>query len=590
MPSDTAVVTVSGLPPHLAQWLALVAERAGARAVVSGPAAGVCGSTDRPDPDASSAPTVPPEPGDPFLAARSAAAEVIRAAEGVEAWVGFAHSGATGDLLRATEDDPGIDLGQHESASTRQTRRALARTAVATELQLLTGATITRCRDDVALAGAAPERVGHLRARMACGTVSLWRARLLLKETRHLDPLTAATVMRRVLTPVGRHPDDEGPTSVDADELEALLAAPALSQATVRRRLARQLALAESAGEFARRSHRDAVDARDVDTVTHPHGIASTTVTASSERAFAAQRRITTLARRARAAGDSRTLAQLRSDIATDLLIRGQVAGDALLGEAPAAHLQVVVSLAALLPDPTRSSSAAEGGARAHAHARAQTETPYDPRTAGVGEALGLGFLTAQQVRAMAFARGSIWQRLVTDPASGTVIDAESSYRPSAALRRTVEARDQHCRAPGCEHPAQECDLDHAVPWSALADDPSDGATHEHNLHTLHRGHHIAKTRQWWRAQLHTDGSVRWTTLSGQRVTTHPPDHHQPHDLAAYEHSVAERVLAALLEDHTDPPPTTPEMAAVRMRVARTQTARPTGSATHDVDVGPPPF
>ena len=40
-------------------------------------------------------------------------------------------------------------------------------TAVATELQLLTGLPITQCRERVALASATDERAGYLRARVA---------------------------------------------------------------------------------------------------------------------------------------------------------------------------------------------------------------------------------------------------------------------------------------------------------------------------------------------------------------------------------------------------------------------------------------
>ena len=37
-------------------------------------------------------------------------------------------------------------------------------------------------------------------------------------------------------------------------------------------------------------------------------------------------------------------------------------------------------------------------------------------------------------------------------------------YRIPTALARTVRARDQHCRFPGCSVPAARCDLDHTIP------------------------------------------------------------------------------------------------------------------------------
>ena len=484
-------------------------------------------------------------------------------------------------------------------------------------MQLLTGLPITQCRDRVALASATPERAGYLRARMASGTLSAWRAITVLKETRHLDPLTADQVARHVLRPVG---GEAGDSVDDTSEITALLERAPLSQATFRRRLARQLALAESAAESARRQARDAEAARDTDTLPQSHGMACTTITASRERAFAAQRRVTDLARRARAAGDARTLAQLRSDIATDLLIRGQIAGDALLGDAPPAHLQVIVHLSSLFTPDADACASANANANASSVAghgasfgqvagaafgprsgTAHGVTNGSPLTSasslgrpahdgsapvvggGVGEAPGLGFLTAEQVRRLAFAEGSVWRRLVTDPVSGAVVDAASTYRPPAAMRREVQARDHRCRAPGCEHPAVECDLDHAVTWNALTDEPSSGATHPDNLHALHRGHHNPKTRGWWRSEQRTGGIVQWTTLTGRRITTRPFDHHDPRDLVdpSSPLSSMERALASLIEPYADPVAITPESAALASALlAPTQLDTPPHAST----------
>ncbi len=42
---------------------------------------------------------------------------------------------------------------------------------------------------------------------------------------------------------------------------------------------------------------------------------------------------------------------------------------------------------------------------------------------------------------------------------------AESGYRPSAALAEFVRLRDLTCRFPGCDAPAEVCDIDHTVPF-----------------------------------------------------------------------------------------------------------------------------
>src|SRR3954451_18093183 len=42
---------------------------------------------------------------------------------------------------------------------------------------------------------------------------------------------------------------------------------------------------------------------------------------------------------------------------------------------------------------------------------------------------------------------------------------AEPHYRPSAGLARFIGCRDLTCRWPGCDQPAQRCDIDHTVPY-----------------------------------------------------------------------------------------------------------------------------
>jgi uncharacterized protein DUF222 len=93
---------------------------------------------------------------------------------------------------------------------------------------------------------------------------------------------------------------------------------------------------------------------------------------------------------------------------------------------------------------------------------------------------------------------------------------AEPGYRPSAALAEFVRCRDLTCRFPGCDQPAQVCDLDHTVPFPA-------GPTHASNLKLLCRYHHLLKTfYSGWADRQLPDGTVVWTAPSGQVYTTTP--------------------------------------------------------------------
>ena len=51
----------------------------------------------------------------------------------------------------------------------------------------------------------------------------------------------------------------------------------------------------------------------------------------------------------------------------------------------------------------------------------------------------------------------------------------ERGYVPSPALVEFVRCRDLTCRWPGCDKPADECDLDHTIPYPV-------GPTHASNL------------------------------------------------------------------------------------------------------------
>ncbi|AEV71239.1 protein of unknown function DUF222/HNH endonuclease [Mycolicibacterium rhodesiae NBB3] len=100
-----------------------------------------------------------------------------------------------------------------------------------------------------------------------------------------------------------------------------------------------------------------------------------------------------------------------------------------------------------------------------------------------------------------------------------TPVDAqpESGYRPSAALARFVRGRDLTCRFPGCTTPAQNCDIDHVIPYPV-------GPTHPSNLACLCRKHHLLKTF-WtgdWELTLRPDGAAVWTSPTGHTYTTHP--------------------------------------------------------------------
>jgi len=92
----------------------------------------------------------------------------------------------------------------------------------------------------------------------------------------------------------------------------------------------------------------------------------------------------------------------------------------------------------------------------------------------------------------------------------------EPRYTPSTALADFVRCRDLTCRAPGCDHPAMHCDIDHTIPYA------DGGSTHPSNLKCLCRKHHLLKTFWGWCDRQLADGTVIWLLPSGQTYVTSP--------------------------------------------------------------------
>lgn len=126
----------------------------------------------------------------------------------------------------------------------------------------------------------------------------------------------------------------------------------------------------------------------------------------------------------------------------------------------------------------------------------------------------GYGILSPDSVRDLA---GRARVRRLTPAAE---LRAEPHYRPSRALADFVRARDLGCRFPGCDKPAEVCDIDHTIPWEA------GGPTHPSNCALLCRAHHLLKTfwsgRNGWAEQQFPDGTIVWTSPSGRNYTTTP--------------------------------------------------------------------
>ena len=129
------------------------------------------------------------------------------------------------------------------------------------------------------------------------------------------------------------------------------------------------------------------------------------------------------------------------------------------------------------LPEPTPATPASQAAASCSAAAGGVAQVRIGARSVAV-----------PALTAWALAAGGTWRRLVTDPASGVVIDVgRTRYRPPAGLADLVRARDRACVFPTCQTPAERCDIDHLTAWS------QGGTTSLDNLATLCEAHHRLK-------------------------------------------------------------------------------------------------
>ena len=302
------------------------------------------------------------------------------------------------------------------------------------------------------------ERAPEVGKALGRGRIDLYRAQVLVNSTCHLPDPDVSWVVSQVI-----------------EEAEYLTASQ------LRVRVQRLCYLADP--EESRLRYGEAVRNRFVSVRGNEFGTA--TLEGSDlppDRAEAAYKRLTRLARRLKKKGESRSMDQLRADLLLELL----------LGEA-------------------------EGGAsdRGTVDLRVDLET-LAGLTDAPGELLGFGPVISDLARQVAEQqRNCRWSWTVTDPVTGMPLHSGTTRRrPRRSVRREVEAQNPSCIFPGCRIPSGRCDLDHRQMYS------EGGPTCESNLVPLCRRHHLVRHRLGWRHQPLSRGDHLWTSPLEHRYTT----------------------------------------------------------------------
>lgn len=293
------------------------------------------------------------------------------------------------------------------------------------------------------------------------------------------DGLVSAANARRVAdTLESLPPDADADATLDATAAELAPLAPARFRERLRaaRERVHPRPLAERHADAAagRRAWREA----DVD------GMAWLGMHLRAADAETAWERIDGAARHlAGRADESRTLDQLRADVAADILT-----GRLDPATAPRVTVGVLIPMMSLL---------------------------------GLGEEPatldGYGPIDAETARRLT-GHAPSFHRILTHPVSGTMLDVDRrSYRPPTDLKRWLAIRDGTCRFPGCGRGARHCDVDHTTAWAR------GGTTSSRNLAHLSPRHHTLKDETRWRMRQARDGTITWTSPTGAIRTADPP-------------------------------------------------------------------
>ncbi|MCC9198477.1 DUF222 domain-containing protein [Arthrobacter sp. zg-Y820] len=263
-----------------------------------------------------------------------------------------------------------------------------------------------------------------------------------------------------------------------------------------------------------------------------PDGMSWISALLPAEKAQAIFTQLSVAARGEQAAGDTRTVDQLRTDILADLLGghehecgdecrngggtgaggkkgkgrrkgsgsgrgassegkgsgSGKGFGSCRIGHGPRARTEILVLI------------------------NAETLFGADDQPA---ELNGYGPISPVTARRMA-REAMKWTPVERDPDTEEILRVGKRRKVPDGLKRVLRVRDGTCRFPGCRTNAVISEIDHTKPWA------QGGPTDHDNLEHLCRRHHMFKTEGFWKARQPRPGVIEWTSPGGRCYRTEP--------------------------------------------------------------------
>ncbi|WP_026819086.1 HNH endonuclease [Arthrobacter castelli] len=366
--------------------------------------------------------------------------------------VSWAESKRVGALHRFTEHRPNPgEPGNHQPWS------RYAATEVAAALSISHGSAATQLVKAHCLCSYMP----HTYAALGEGTIDMARAN---KMMLHLPPL---------------HGDE--PAQYERQLLDI---AAGLSPAQLEKQAMR--VANEIHPVSAEERHESAAQDRTISFAPMPDAMVEMYAYLPAAEATAIEALLEQTARSLQGPAETRTLAQLKTDVFTDLALGGHTADAANAGKV---NTEVLITIPALT-------------------LMGHTDQP--------GDLEGYGPIPADIARQLAGDSNS-WYRVLTDPWKGSVLaHGRKHKKPPKDLKRLLRARDGRCRFPGCNRRPAGCDIDHTTARE------HGGRTDHDNLCHLCPLHHKAKHEGDWRVKQLDGGIMRWTAPTGHVYDTAP--------------------------------------------------------------------
>ncbi len=309
------------------------------------------------------------------------------------------------------------------------------------------------------------------------GSISWQHARVMCDETSGLDPAAGAALEAHFL-------DAEAPFAARGCPAGQLV--PGRFRAKARSWRERHHPVSIEA------RHSKGVKDRRLEYVPDRDGMAWLSAYVTADVAAAVWSRATEASRALQGPTESRTLAQLRADVAADWLLAGVAEGT----PSPKAQVLVTVPVLSLLGAVT------------------------EPATLD-----GYGPIPPSMARRLVGDGAGSFLRVLTDPRNGAPLEiGRTSYPVPKAMRQWLRLRDGRCPFPGCNNHSLDNEADHLLAWS------EGGGTGISNLGQPCRRHHRLKHTTAWRPVDATrDQPPGWISPAGRAYPSEQQDWEPPH-------------------------------------------------------------